>query len=167
MSEMGRHLDTLVVSATTPDETASATLHGRTRVTVSLASGYYAYTTDDRLADKLAQLGRLLWVARMQEYYRFKSEQLGRQVRGEGAPRTPAQSERREARDNIVARGVSHDGAVGLAAVGLFTWTASVAPGTARRSSEEEFCSAAGQAAEQLIEDHLWNLALVWANGAR
>lgn len=163
MSAMTEHLDTMVVEAATPDETAYARLRGRSDVSVWFAPGYYPYATDARVADKLVQLGRLLWVARMKEYYRFKSVQLGRTVRGEGMPKTPAQVARREARDNIVASGRSDDGTVELTAVGLLTWSVTLAPGSVERVAEDAFCAACGQAGERLVLDHLDKLAFVWA----
>jgi hypothetical protein len=130
MSTMSEHLDTMVVEAATPGDTAYARLRGRSDVTVWFAPGYYRQSTDERVADKLAQLGKLLWVARMKEYYRFKSQQLGREIRGEGTPKTPAQAARREARDSIVVEGRSDDGAVSLTSVGLLDWSVTVPRGT-------------------------------------
>lgn len=160
---MAEHLDTMVVEATTPGDSASARLRGRSDVTVWFAPGYYSQSTDARIADKLAQLGKLLWVARMKEYYRFKSEQLERPIRGEGTPKTPAQVARRDARDSIVAEGRSDDGTVALTSVGLLKWSATVAPGTVERVDEETFVASCSQAAERLIEHHLDQLAFVWA----
>ena len=163
MATMQDHLDSTTVRAETPDGTAAATLVGDSRVTISFAPGYYAHSTDARVADKLQRLGRLLWVARMREYYRFKSEQLGREVRGEGRPRTAAQAERREARDQIVATGSSGDGLVEISAVGLFRWSVTVRPGTVPTVPEADLCAAVSRAAEALISDHRWRLRLVWS----
>jgi hypothetical protein len=163
MSAMSEHLDTMVVEAATPGDTAFARLRGRSDVTVWFAPGYYRQSTDERVADKLAQLGKLLWVARMKEYYRFKSHQLGREIRGEGMPKTPAQVARREARDSIVAEGRSDDGAVSLSSVGLLDWSVTVPRGTVARVEEETFVASCAQAAERLIQHHLDQLAYVWA----
>lgn len=162
MTTMNEHLDTMTVTAATPSGTAFATLHGRSTVTVSFAPGYYVHTTEARLEQQLAQLGRLLWVARMKEYYRFKSQQLGREIRGEGTPRTPAQAARREARDQIHAEG--DGGVVRLSAVGMMHWTAQVEPGTVARTDEASFCHAVSRAARQLIDDHLRQLRLTWSS---
>lgn len=163
MSTMEQHLAETPVRAETPDGTASARLVDDREITVAFAPGYYARSTDARVADKLQQLGRLLWVARMREYYRHKSQQLGREVRGEGAPRTEAQAARREARDAIVARGSS--GPVEISAVGLYRWTVTLAPGTVKRVPEAELVAAVAEAAGRLVEDHRWQLRLVWARG--
>ena len=163
MTRIQDRLDSLTIEAATPDGTAFAHLRGRSDIGVSLAPGYYAHATEDRLAQRLAQLGRLLWVARTREYYRLKSEQLGRTVRGEGRPADARQAARREARDAIVATGESDDGLVSLSAVGLFQWSAVVAPGTVRGVPEEAFTAACGQAGSRLVEDHLWRLKLTWA----
>lgn len=161
MTTAQEHLAETTVRAETPDGTASATLTGDQEVTVSFAPGYYAQSTDARVTDKLQQLGRLLWVARMREYYRFKSDQLGREVRGERKPSTPAQVARREARDAIVATGSS--GPVEISAVGLFRWTVTLAPGTVQRTPEAELTDAVSRAAAALIADHRWKLRLVWS----
>jgi hypothetical protein len=163
MTTMADHLADVTIDAATPDGIAFATLRGQSDVRVSFAPGYYAHADDARVADKLAQLGKLLWVARMKEYYRFKSEQLGRTVRGEAEPVTDAQRARRQARDAIVATGRSVDGTVEATAVGLFGWTVRIAPGTVPRMPEEQFCAAVSQAARGLIEDHLFQLKVVWA----
>lgn len=163
MSEVMDRLETSVVEAATPDGIAFAKLRGLTQVTVSLAPGYYAHATDARVADKLATLGKLLWVARMKEYYRLKSEYLGREVRGEGSPTSDQQRARREARNNIVATGASDDGTVSASAVGLLNWVVTVAPGTVGRVDEPAFLASCSQAAERLVEDHLLRLRIVWA----
>lgn len=165
MSTMNEHLDTMTVRAATPDGTAFATLQGRGAVSVSFAPGYYASSNESRLELKLGQLGRLLWVARMKEYYRFKSEQLGREIRGEGRPRTARQEARREARDQIAATG-SGGGIVTLTAVGMLSWTAEIAPGTVARTDESVFCAAVAQAAESLITDHMGKLRRTWSDPA-
>lgn len=166
MSAGPEHLEGLTAEAETPDGTAFARLRGTHDIRVSFAPGYYAHTTEARLADKLVQLGRLLWVARMREYYRQKSNLLEREVRGEGRPRNERQAARREARDSIVATGRSDDGRVELSAVGLLNWSATIAPGTVRQLSEEQFTAACSQAAERLVEDHLWQLKLVWSSAS-
>jgi hypothetical protein len=150
------------VTASTPDGTVFGRLSGR-RLHVWFAPGYYSHTSDSRLAEKLGQLGRLLWVARMKEYYRLKSDQLGQEVRGERRPTTPKQVARREARDNIVATGRSDDGRVELTTVGMLSWTASIAPGTVSALSEEAFAAATAQAGERVVEDHAWRLKLTWS----
>lgn len=166
MTAAPEYLETLSAEAETPDGTAFARLRGTSDISVSFVPGYYAQTTEARLADKLTQLGRLLWVARMRAYYRLKSDLLDREIRGEGRPRNERQAARREARDSIVASGRSDDGRVELSAVGLLNWSATVAPGTVRQVSEEAFTAACAQAAERLVEDHLWQLKLVWASAS-
>ena len=166
MSAMADHLDTMVVDAATPGDIAFARLRGRSAVTIWFAPGYYRQSTDERIAEKLAQLGKLLWVARMREYYRFKSQQLGREIRGEGTPKTPGQVARREARDGIVAEGSSDDGAVSLTSVGLLDWSVLVPRGTVDGVDEETFTASCAQAAERLIQDHLDQLGYVWATAS-
>ena len=162
MTTMNEHLDSMTVQAATPDGTAFATLRGRNTVTVSFAPGYYAQTSEPRLEQKLSQLGKLLWVARMKEYYRFQSQRLGREVRGESTPRTPAQVARREARDAVRAEGTG-GGVVRLSSVGMLHWTAQVEPGTLARVDEATFCAAVAQAAQQLIDEHVWEARLAWS----
>lgn len=163
MVTMQEHLDTMVVEVATPDETTFARLTGRRKVDVWFAPGYYARSTDERVAAKLVLVARLLWVARTKEYYRFKSEQLGRTVRGEGTPQTPRQEERREARARIHAVGESSGGLVRIEAVGLFHWTVLIAPGTVPAVPEETLSAALGEAASRLIEQHENQLSSVWA----
>jgi hypothetical protein len=155
-------LHTIAAEAATPDETTYGSIRGISDVRIWFAPGYYAYSTDARIADKLVQLGRLLWTARTKEYYRQKSLKLNRIVRGESRPMTPAQQRRQDARNNIVARGRSSDGTVELEAVGLYRWSAVVAPGTVARVPEDVFCASASEAALKLVEQHVNKMQWVW-----
>jgi hypothetical protein len=163
MSTSFSPLHELSAEAATPDGTTFGRVHGISRVEIWFTPGYYQYATNARVAAKLEQLGRLLWTARTKAYYAHKSEKLGRTIRGEGRPQTPAHERRREARNNIVARGRSGDGLVELESVGLFHWSATIAPGTVPRVDEAEFVRACGQAAEQLVEQHVIQMQRVWA----
>jgi len=156
-------LHSLGAEAATPDGTAFGRVYGTSKVEVWFAPGYYQYANDARVADKLEQLGRLLWTARTKEYYRYKSQKLNRLIRGESRPETPAQERRQEARNNIVASGRSGDGLVELESIGLFQWRATIAPGTVPTVDEGEFTRACGEAAERLVEQHVNKLAWVWA----
>lgn len=163
MQTMEEHLQTMVVQAATPDDTTFARLTGRRQVDVWFAPGYYSYATDERIESKLATVARLLWVARTKEYYRYKSQLLGRTVQGEGPPRTPRQEARREARGNILAVGESGDGLVRIEAVGLFHWAVRLAPGTVPAVAEQDLTAAVSTAAARLIEQHENKLDAVWA----
>ena len=156
-------LHQLEAEAATPDETAFARVHGYTRVQIWFAPGYYPHSTDQRIAEKLQQLGRLLWTARTKAYYSHKSEKLGRLVRGEGPPQGPAQERRREARNNIVAVGRDDAGLVEMESVGLFEWSVRIKPGTVPFVDETEFTEACSDAAERLLEQHVDQMRLVWA----
>ena len=156
-------LHSLGAEAATPDGTTYGRVQGINKVEIWFTPGYYQYANDARIADKLEQLGRLLWTARMKEYYRYKSQKLNRMIRGESQPETPAQERRREARNNIVALGRSGDGLVELESIGLFRWSATIAPGTVPSVDEAEFTRACGEAAEHLVEQHVNKLAWVWA----
>ncbi|MFC5730954.1 MULTISPECIES: hypothetical protein [Nocardioides] len=163
MKTMQEHLDTMVVEAATPDETTFGRITGRRQVDVWFAPGYYGHSTDDRIEAKLATLARLLWVARTKEYYRYKSELLGRVVRGEGAPQTLGQEARRAARNNILAVGESGDGLVRIESIGLFQWAVTLAPGSVPAVPESTLAARVGMAASRLIEMHENKLAAVWA----
>ena len=156
-------LHSLGAEAATPDGTTFGRVHGISKVEIWFAPGYYQHANDARIADKLEQLGRLLWTARTKEYYRHKSEKLNRLIRGESRPETPAQERRRDARNNIVAIGRSADGLGELESIGLFQWRATIATGTVPRVDEAEFTRACGEAAERLVEQHVNKLAWVWA----
>jgi hypothetical protein len=163
MSTSFSPLHSLSAEAATPDGTTFGRVHGISRVEIWFTPGYYQYANNARVAGKLEQLGRLLWTARTKEYYRYKSQKLGRPIRGESRPQTPAHERRREARNNIVARGRSGDGLVELESIGLFHWKATIAPGTVPRVDEAEFVRACGEAAEQLVEQHVTQMQWVWA----
>lgn len=163
MSTAFSPLHNLEAEAATPDGTTFGRVHGISRVEIWFAPGYYQYANNARVAAKLEQLGRLLWTARTKEYFSYKSQKLGRTIRGEGRPQSAAHERRREARNNIVARGRSSDGLVELESIGLFHWKATIASGTVPRVDEAEFVRACGEAAEQLVEQHVTQMQRVWA----
>lgn len=152
MGHLADRLDSMLVTATTPDGTTFIELRGRTDVRISFAPGYYRHATESRLAGKLQAAARLLWVARTKEYFRAYAEATGRDASGEHIDTDNAQAFK-DARMEIVARGESDDGVVTVVAAALWDWTISIAPGTVRAVDEQEFCRLAGQAGTRQIED--------------
>lgn len=152
MGHLADRLDTLFVKAATPDGTTLIELRGHTDVRISFAPGYYSYSSESRIAAKLQTAARLLWVARMKEYFRAYSEATGRDVRGEQIDSENAQAFQ-DLRLKIVARGESDGGVVAVVAAALWDWTVSIAPGAVAQIDESEFCRLAGQAGQRLIED--------------
>ena len=131
MSPLPDQLPTLDVTVTTPDEIATARLRGRSSVTVSLVPGYFTTTTPARLADKLAELGELLWRAR-RDVVRCTHSEPGEQVRG----------------------GHSVDGSVSVCTLGMTTWIVELEPPAFMRG-EEAFCAAAAEALSGTLADQL------------
>jgi hypothetical protein len=151
MGVLADRLDDLHVTVSTPDETCFGELRGRTGVRVWFAPGYYQYSDAGRLQQKLAQVGRLLYVAHMKEYWDAMSEAWGR-------PMSEAPAE--ESRFNALAReieseGVSDDGIVNVRAIGMYQWAVTLPANVTSKVSEEEFSRAAQQAGERVLVDHL------------
>ncbi|MEI2712309.1 MAG: hypothetical protein V9G04_03190 [Nocardioides sp.] len=162
MTTVAEHMESTSISAQTPDGIAFATIRGDRDVTFSLVPGYYATADEARLADKVAKVAKLLWVARVKEFFRMQSELVGREIRTEPAPRSDVQREREAARNQIEATGRSSDGVINVASVGLLTWTVQITPGSLRGLSEQQFCADVKQAAEMLVSDHRQQLRTIW-----
>ncbi|WP_117214158.1 hypothetical protein [Allorhizocola rhizosphaerae] len=147
-------LDNMRVQASTPGGSINAQLHGRSDVYVSFAPGYYRRVDRGDLEAHLASLARLLWVARMREYYALLSDALGMQVTGESPAISPRDVEYERQRDGLRAEGRASDGSVTVSVVGMKTWKVSVSDHALNTLREEEFAARVGEAAGALIHDH-------------
>jgi len=145
-------LATVDVTVTTPDNSATARLRGRSSVSVSLVPGYFGTATPKRLADNLAALGELLWQAREDAVRRSGSE--ASQPVGVAPTSSSRDVTLRRARDSIVCEGRSADGSVSVGTVGMTAWIADLEPAAYTRG-EEAFCAAAGEAISAVLADRL------------
>lgn len=146
-------LQSLTSAVTTPDGIATGRFDGERRVFVSLATGYYSYSTPDRLAAKLAALGQLLWRAREDAWWRALSERLGHEFRGEGLPASSREGAFRQARDTVVCTGSF--GGITAESVGMRSWSVVVPRDVVVRLDEEGFVRAASEALSGVFADYL------------
>lgn len=154
METLGDRLDQMRVRATTPGGSISADLYGRNDVRVSFAPGYYQRVDKNDLEEHLASLARLLWVARMREYYAMLSEGFGYQITGGSRAISPIDVEYERQRESVLAEGRSADDAVHISVRGMKTWTVRTTDHAVSTLPEEEFAARIGEAAKALIRDH-------------
>jgi hypothetical protein len=147
-------VDQLYASAATPDEKVTARLEGRSEVTVRLAPGYFHRASASDLEFQLTRLAKLLFVARMREYYRARSVAFDMDVRGEAPPTTEADRDFVEARGELVAEGGTGS-VVELTCVGMEHWSVRVDPDELARLDEAGFCRAVSRAASELVADQM------------
>jgi hypothetical protein len=153
MGVLADRLDNMRVRVQSPGGKIAAELRGRTDVRLSFSPESYRYFNEWDLERQLAALARLLWAARMREYYAAVSEAFGETITGESPPQTWRDQEYYSARDSIVAEGRSADGRIQLAVRGMTEWTVRIADGSLRTLTEDEFCARVGEAAAELISD--------------
>ncbi len=154
MGVLADGLDNMRVHASTPGGSISAELHGRSDVRVSFAPGYYRRVERSDLEAHLASLAKLLWVARMREYYELRSEATGERITGEPPAISPRDVDYDRQREGLLAEGASADGAVYISVLGMKTWTVRVTTQALNSLREDEFAARLGEAAALLISDH-------------
>ncbi len=141
----------LRAEATTPDERAFATISERTRVRFSLAPGYYEWVTVPDLEIQLTRLAKLLFVARMKEYYKARSRDFEMEVTKESPPVSARDHEYVRARAALAVEGVGGGGVVRITAVGMDSWAVRLASDVKQRLDEQSFCDAVSDAATELV----------------
>jgi hypothetical protein len=154
MGLLTERMEELALTVTTPDEIATGRLRGRSDVTMSLAPGYFPTSTPERLADKVARVGELLWSERQRAYWRAVSEATGDDQSGEEPPTSPRDAAYRAARDAITCEGQSPDGVVGIRTAGMSAWSATVDATATGALDELAFTQAAGAAISATLADY-------------
>ena len=149
----GTSIDRLYASATTPDGAVSASITDRVHVQVRLLPGYYDQATATDLERQLSRLGRLLFAARMKEYYKVRSQDFGELVTREPSPLGRQDEEYVDRRSRLVATGEAADGRVRISVVGMEQWAVEIAQDAPRTMSEESFCKAVSDAATLLVTE--------------
>jgi hypothetical protein len=156
MGEFSDRLMRLSVQADSPDRLISGMVGGRMQVEVSLCDGAYRRYTDADLGHQLGQLAAVLW-----SRYRREYDEVTDAYREDGpAPyEQPEDSDFRERRASLVARGRSRDGRIEASSRGLVRWDVSVTPGTVRALTEAEFLAEVGTAVADILRD--WQLKVI------
>lgn len=148
-----QRVDQMMVRVSSPGGSIFAEIHGRDEVRLSFAPGYYYRVDKPDMETQLSTVGRLLWVARMREYYRIISDQTGQTITGDVRAESFLDTQFYEQRARLVAEGRSTDGRIHIQVRGLTTWTVRITDGTLNDLSPEEFAASAASAAAELIHD--------------
>jgi hypothetical protein len=154
VGELADRLDRLQVRTELPGTGITGTVRDRTELILSFAGNTYYRSTDDELAHRLTNLGRLLWVAWTRGYYEELSAVSGSIIRGERPAQSAKELEYVQRRAQIVAEGRAADGRIRVTVQGLQALAAHIQPGTLRALSEEEFIIEARKAVRAMLEDH-------------
>ena len=139
MARFMEKLNSLVVTATSPDGNIKSRLVGGENLTLAFRPGSYRDYSETVLADQLAKLGILTWTT----YHRGWLKALG-EVNGEKYTKKPQHwnaNHRRydEAIAEAVTQGTSPSGRIEMRAKGLAFWKVRVADGTVEELEEQHF----------------------------
>ena len=113
--------------------------------------GYYEWVTVPDLEIQLTRLAKLLFVARMKEYYKARSRDFEMEVTKESPPVSARDHEYVRARAALAVEGVGGGGAVRITAVGMDSWAVRLEPDVKQRLDEQSFCDAVSDAATELV----------------
>jgi hypothetical protein len=152
---VSERVEAVVVRATTPGGSVTATMRGMDGVEVSFAPGFYQRVGVHEMEAQLAQVARVLWANRMREYRVILDDEFQGNLEIDAPPADRRDERFYEERDNLVAEGVSPDGRVRVTVRGMRDWTVHIAPGSLDELREEELTRAVAQAAQALIRDQL------------
>jgi hypothetical protein len=148
-------MDNMRVRAAFPGGHLVGELRGRSEVTVSFAPGSYARFEEREMERQLAGVAKLLWAARMKEYYSAVSASVGHEVNREPPAVGRQDQEYYAARDDLVAEGYSADGRVRIVTQGMVRWSVKIADGTLRALTEQEFTDRVRETGAHLIADQM------------
>ncbi|MEV4277162.1 hypothetical protein [Actinoplanes xinjiangensis] len=156
---LGEQLQSMRVRVTTPRHEMCAELHGHGEILLSFAPGWYDQCGEPDLERKLESLAKLLWAARMREYWRIFSRHTGRPITSESPAVSPRDFAYRENRERLTATASSPDGRIALSVEGMRSWTVSIRRGTVEALDEPQFITAVTRAASELIQDQYQKIA--------
>jgi hypothetical protein len=137
-------------TAETPNGRLSATIQSVDLVTVSIDPSYFNSTSPQQLEQQLATLAKLLFVERMREYYRARSQDFSEPVMREASPVTTEDHEYVDRRNEIQVVGGS-EGSVEVVSTGMQEWSVNINREWFANVDNGSFCAAAGQAASELV----------------
>lgn len=156
MASISDYLDSMVVSATSPDQNIRVEVSNYTDVRVTFRPGSYNLYDEERLAHQLARLGVSTWVA----YQRARSEAHRRSLglsstefaEVNRASDDPHRSRYEEELRALEAEGRSTSGALRIRTRGMAHWDVDIEAGALRRFREDEFLSEIHSAVASLLE---------------
>lgn len=160
MGELADRLDGMRLRVSTPDGDITADLWERDRLSLAFRKGVYGHLYDEvGLGRRLAVLAQLLWVARTREYWRIYRDVTGDDEVGEDQPAGERDHAWRTERDELVVTGSSLHGHVTVRAVGMRQWEVGIRRGTVQDLDEQQFSTAVGEAAGELIRHQFAEIA--------
>lgn len=152
---ISERVDSMVVRATSPNGSVTATVRGMDGIEIAFAPGFYQRATPQEMETQLAQVARVLWANRMREYEAILNDESEGNLIVDAPAADRRDEQFYEQRDNLVAEGSSPDGRVRVTARGMRDWSVHIAPGAIDQMLEDEMTYAAVQAAEALIRDQM------------
>jgi DNA-binding protein YbaB len=150
---ISERVDSMVVRATSPNGSVTATVRGMDSIEVTFMPGFYQEAGTHQMETQLAQVAKVLWANRMREYRAIVDDESNGSLVVKTEPADRRDEQFFEQRENLVAEGSSSDGRVRVTVRGMVDWTVHISPGTLQELREYELATAVGEAAQALIRD--------------
>jgi len=159
MGELTDRLERLVVEASSPDDMIKVTAQGRYEIRVQFQRGAYYGYTDREIARQLAAVASLVWARYRREYTEivaaFRDDP---DAAGEDEPRDRVFQERLE---QMTVTGASESGRISLRSRALVRWEVTIADGTVRSLSQQEFLAELSTALAAVFDDYRAQLIIL------
>ena len=150
-SPLGRAVEAMRVSATTPNGQVAGEVTGWYDVAITFVPGYPERVGEAELSTQVQRLARLLFAARMSAYDRLVEEHLPQPV-------LPVTDQDRAYCDDVAAlesSGSSGDGSVRISGVAMTHWVVHIRPGLVDGVGGERVTALVTEAANAFVRDRV------------
>ncbi|WP_151083234.1 hypothetical protein [Nocardioides cynanchi] len=150
-SPLGRAIEAMHVSATTPNGQVAGEVNGWYDVRITCAAGYPERVGEAELAAQVERLARLLFAARMATYNRLVEEHLPQPV----LPLSDQDRAYEEDVSALASTGESSDGSIRISGVAMTHWTVHIRPGLVDGVGGERVAALVTEAANAFVRDRV------------
>jgi hypothetical protein len=154
MGIMADRLDSMVVTANSPDGQVTATVSKREQVDIEFRRGAYRRYDERTLEHQLARMATLAWIGYRRGYFEALSAANGETIRGDEEEWDANRRRFQQARAAVVAEGASPTGWIRAEATGLTHWRVRIEDGALTQLTEDEFRSEARGTVAALLMDY-------------
>jgi hypothetical protein len=150
-SPLGRAIDAMHVTATTPNDQVVGEVTGWYDVRITFAAGYPERAGEVELALQVQRLARLLFAARMAAYQQIVEEHLPQPV-------LPVTDQDRSYDDDVArleSTGSSADGSVHISGVAMTQWAVQIRPGLVDGIGGDAVAARVTEAANAFVRDRV------------
>jgi hypothetical protein len=150
-SPLGRAIEAMHVTATTPNGQAVGEATGWYDVRITFADGYPERVGETELGLQVQRLARLLFAARMSAYHRIVEEHLPQPV----LPVTDQDRANDADLGRLESSGQSSDGAVRISGVAMTRWAVHIRPGLVDGVGGARVAELVTEAANAFVRDRV------------